>query len=169
MISHAHHELENARYVVFVDDSRRYVDCSDGVCELLGYTRDDLLRKRIDDISYDVPSVSVLFSEYLRRGVLQGEFMLQTKTKSPVLVKYESFIFSDGCKAAVWEPIRDWREVYLAAVVETDSAKLQLKVEAARTAIQSARKVANASEKGVLDDADAVLEILSEPTRDRLH
>jgi hypothetical protein len=57
----------------------------------------------------------------------------------------------------------------LAAVVETDSAKLQLKVEAARTAIRSARKVANANEKGVLDDADAVLEILSEPPRDRLN
>ena len=167
VISHAHHELKNARYVVFVDDARRYVDCSEGVCELLGYTRGDFLKKRIDDISYDVAAVSDLFSEYLRQGALQGEFALQTKAKSPVLVKYESFVFSDGFKAAVWEPIKDWREIYLAAVAEIDSAQLQLKVEAARSAMQSARKTANATEKSVLDDAAAVLDILSKPKPDR--
>jgi PAS domain-containing protein len=35
-----------------VDSARRYLDCSDAVCQLIGYSRTELLEKKIDDISY---------------------------------------------------------------------------------------------------------------------
>ena len=37
MLSHRHPEVDGAEFVVFTDPSRRYVDCTDGVCRLLGY------------------------------------------------------------------------------------------------------------------------------------
>ncbi len=36
--SHSHPELQS-EYVVFANSSRRYLDCSDGVCRLLGFSR----------------------------------------------------------------------------------------------------------------------------------
>ena len=37
---------------VEVDSDRRYVCVNDSACELLGYTRQELLALRIDDISF---------------------------------------------------------------------------------------------------------------------
>lgn len=40
------------------------------------------------------------------------------------------------CTAAVWEPIKGWRELYLSALVEIDPAKLKRKAEIALLAVQ---------------------------------
>jgi PAS domain-containing protein len=140
MLSHAHTELENAQYVVFADASRRYVDCSDGVCGLLGYRRAEMLQKTIDDVSYSSNEVPALFAQYLKTGKQEGEYVLRRKDRTPVLIRYQAFVFSDGCKAAVWEPMRDWREPYLAALLELDAVRLKSKIEIAMAAIQQARQ-----------------------------
>src|SRR6266404_7315023 len=69
MLNHEHRELQNAEYVVFVDSARRYVDYTNAVCDLLGYTRDEMLQKKIDDVSYD-SKVRELFELYLIRSLL---------------------------------------------------------------------------------------------------
>ena len=162
MLSHGHAELKGERYVVFVDELRRYIDCSDGVCELLGYTRSELLQKRIEDISYDVASVSPLFTQFVKAGHMEGTFILERKAKTPAFIKYKAYAFDDGCKAAVWEPLKDWRESYLAALAEVDPGKLKQKVEAARSAIQQARSLSSsANDQRALQDAMTTLNILS--------
>lgn len=102
--SHSHPELQN-QYVVFADSSRRYVDCSDGVCELLGYRRMDLMGMGIDDISYRPENVPPLFRKFREHGALEGEYVLRHKEGSPVRIRYHALAFPDGCLAAVWEPI----------------------------------------------------------------
>ena len=140
MLSHAHPELQRAQYVVFADTSRRYVDCSDGVCGLLGYSRAEMLQKTIDEVSYNTSEVPTLFAQYLKTGKHEGEYVLRRKDRTPILIRYQAFVFSDGCKAAIWEPMRDWREPYLAALLELDTAKLKRKIEIAMAAIQQARQ-----------------------------
>jgi hypothetical protein len=137
LLSHAHSELTGAKYVVFVDSSRRYVDCSDSVDLLLGYNRRELLQKSIDDISCNSDEVKRLFNRYLEAGRLEGEYVLMAKDRTPVLIRYRSFVFSDGCLAAMWEPLHDWRELYMAAVLEVHPAKLRHKIEIALAAIQA--------------------------------
>jgi len=102
--SHSHPELEN-RCVVFADSSRRYVDCTDEVCELLGYRRMDLMEMRIDDISYRPETVSPLFEEFRKQGAQKGEYVLRHKLGTPVRIRYHALAFPDGCMAAIWEPI----------------------------------------------------------------
>ena len=102
--SHCHPELQN-RYVVFADSSRHYVDCSDGVCELLGYRRMDLMGMGIDDISYRPEKVLPLFEKFRQQGALAGEYVLRHKEGAPVRIRYHAHAFPDGCMAAVWEPI----------------------------------------------------------------
>jgi len=102
--SHSHPELEN-RCVVFADSSRRYVDCTDEVCELLGYRRMDLMEMRIDDISYRPETVSPLFEEFRKQGAQKGEYVLRHKLGTPVRIRYHALAFPDGCMAAIWEQI----------------------------------------------------------------
>jgi len=135
MLLHRHAEVAGQRYVVFVDGSRRYTDCTDGVCELLGYSRDEVLQKKIDEISYQ-PNVTGLFAEYLRTGTQEGDYILQHKDRTPVPVRYRAFQFSDGCKAAIFEPLEDWRRQYYAALLETDRSRLPTKIAAALQAME---------------------------------
>jgi PAS domain-containing protein len=136
LLSHRHPEVEGAEFVVFTDPSRRYLDCTDGVCRLLGYDRSEMLARSIENVSFHDGEVSKLFAEYLRRGKMEGEYVLRHKDGKPIPIRYRAFVFADGCTAAVWEPIKDWRELYLSALVEIDPAKLKRKAEMAFLAVQ---------------------------------
>ena len=165
MLAHVHPELQDGEYVVFVDASRRYIDCTEGACHLVGYTRDEMLSKTIDDISYDLNEVPQLFAEYLKNGRLEGEYVLQSKQKVPVPIHYRAFVFSDGCNAAIWEPIKDWRPPYLAALLEVNPDKLKQKLDVAIAAVALARDSRNLSpksphERQSLNDAASALNVL---------
>jgi PAS domain-containing protein len=136
LLSHSHPEVEDAEFVVFANPSRRYVDCTDGVCRLLGYERSEMLARSIENVSFHEGEVSKLFAEYLRRGKMDGEFVLRHKDGNPIPIRYRAFVFDDGCTAAIWEPIKDWRELYLSALVEIDPAKLKHKAGLALLAVQ---------------------------------
>lgn len=136
MLTHGHPEVANAKYLVFADSQLRYTDCSGGVCELLGYSREELLEKTIEDVSFNEKEVSSAFSQFLRRGGMEGGYVLRHKHGMPIPINYHAFVFSDGCKAAVWEPIKDWREPYLAALIETDPVKLKRRIDVALVAVQ---------------------------------
>jgi PAS domain-containing protein len=139
VLHHAHPELKGAEFVVFADAARRYVDCSDAVCALLGFAREEMLSKTIEDVSYNVNEVPQLFVQYLKTGAMEGEYVLRRKDQTPVPIRFKAFVLSDGCNAAVWVPIKDWREPYLAALLEMDSVRLKRKLEVALAAIESAR------------------------------
>jgi PAS domain S-box-containing protein len=136
LLSHGHPEVNGAEFVVFTDPSRRYLDCTDGICRLLGYQRSEMLARSIENVSFHDGEVSKLFAEYLRRGQMDGEFVLRHKDGSPIPIRYRAFVFNDGCIAAVWDPIKDWRELYLSALVEIDPARLKRKAEIALLAVQ---------------------------------
>jgi PAS domain-containing protein len=104
--SHIHPELQS-EYVIFADSSRHYLDCSDGICRLLGYSRAEILNLSIEDISYRSEDVITLFEDYRRRGKLYGEYVLRHKNGQPLRITYRSFIFPDGCMAAVWFPHKE--------------------------------------------------------------
>jgi PAS domain-containing protein len=136
MREHRHPELQAAKYVVFVNSGRRYTDCSDDVCTLVGYARSEILTMTIADLSFDKISVSPLFEKYQREARQNGEFILRHKNGTPILIHYNAWVFDDGCHAAAWEPAEDWEQLYLAALLETHPSTLREKVNAALSAIQ---------------------------------
>ena len=166
LLSHTHPEVEGAEFVVFTDPSRKYVDCTDSVCRLLGYQRSEMLARTIENVSFHDAEVSKLFAEYLRRGKMDGEFVLRHKNGNPIPIRYRAFVFADGCTAAVWEPIKDWRELYLSALVEIDPAKLKHKAEVALLAVHQRTQELNSvpatphSEQQSLRDATSALRAL---------
>ena len=164
MLAHKHPELRDTAYIVFVDSNRRYVDCTPGVCELLGYSREEMLQKTIDDISYDVSKVPELFTRYLQSGEQQGEYILQRKNRTPLLIWYRAFVFHDGCNAAVWEPIRDWREHYMAALLELEPQKQKENIGRALAAISQQRSTDSTMDR-TLSEAASLLNSMQKRLR----
>src|ERR1700676_4081365 len=136
LLSLGNPEVAGAGFVVFTDASRRYLDCTDGVCRLLGYERSEMLARSIENVSFHDGEFSKLFAEYLRRGKMDGEFVLRHKDGNPIPIRYRAFVLADGCAAAVWDPINDGRELYLSALVEIDPAKLKHKAVIALLSVQ---------------------------------
>jgi PAS domain S-box-containing protein len=103
--SHSHPELDG-KYIAFADEQRCYVDVSDGVCELLGYSRPELLRMTIDDVTAPVmrSETAPLFQQYLSDGRLQGEYILLHRDGSEIPITYTATVFPDGCMVASWVP-----------------------------------------------------------------
>lgn len=102
---HSHAELEG-RYVAFVDEQRRYLDVTDGVCELLGYSRSELLTMRIDDVTAPTirSSASPLFEQYLNDGLQRGSYILRHRNGNEIPITYIARAFPDGCLVARWDP-----------------------------------------------------------------
>jgi PAS domain S-box-containing protein len=103
-IAHSHSEIAGD-YVAFVDAGRRYVEVTDGVCRLLGYRREELLTKTIDDVTapelrLDVPET---FRQYVAKGGLEGQFCLLAKDGRRIPIRYQAKVYPDGCRVARWE------------------------------------------------------------------
>src|ERR1700674_121230 len=105
-IGHSHSEI-GGEYVVFVDANRRYVEVTDGVCQLLGYRREELLAKTIDDITAPElrSQVSETFRQYIAKGGLEGQYNLLAKDGRRVPIRYQAKVYPDGCLVARWEPV----------------------------------------------------------------
>lgn len=166
MLRHNHPELNGAKYIVFADAQRRYTDANDDACALIGYTRKELLTKSVEDVSYKIANVPQIFAQYLKKGVMEGDYVIQHKDGSAIPIHFRAFSFPDGCNAAIWEPITDWREPYLSALLETNPVELKRKVEIALSAVDRAKNSVDKSEstqeeRQALRDAQSALSSLA--------
>jgi len=102
---HVHPELAG-KYVAIVDSARRYIAVTDGICELVGFSRAELLTKKIDDLTApDLrESVPGKFRQYVDLGVLTGTHRLQHRNGQILSIRYEARVFPDGCLVSRWEP-----------------------------------------------------------------
>jgi PAS domain len=162
MRDHSHAQLKGAEYVVFFDSDRQYVDCSEGVCRLVGYSRKDILKKRIDDLSYGVHRLENLFATFLRHGKLSGEYVLRQSNGAPLPLRYWSYVFPDGSKGSTWELITDWRAPYLAALAGSTAQTQELAVDVAFAAIYQRLAAGQAQSLQSDRERTAIVDALSE-------
>jgi PAS domain S-box-containing protein len=103
--AHGHKEIAG-RLVAYVDSERRYRYVSDDVCDLLGYSCEELLALTIDDVTMpETADTRELFQQYVRDRGQAGVFVLRHKDGHPVPIRYRAHVFEDGCMAAEWEPL----------------------------------------------------------------
>lgn len=62
--------------MLVADDERRYIDVNNAACSLLGRTREELLRLRIEDISPMGTDVAAAWKTFLEEGASGGEYSL---------------------------------------------------------------------------------------------
>jgi PAS domain S-box-containing protein len=101
---------------VEVDSNRRYIFVNDSACELLGYSREELLRLKIEDISFPSGAhVPAMFAQYVKDGRMQGIFALRRKSGEVIRIKFTSER-RDGRSHATWTHYEIWREPELSRV-----------------------------------------------------
>ena len=61
------------------DEDMRYVAVNDAACQMLGYSRTEILQLRVSDIAYEV-SAPTEFAEMINTGSRSGAAKLRTKT-----------------------------------------------------------------------------------------
>ncbi len=80
--------VANSPLLAFVaDEDMRYVAVSDGVCEALGYTRDEILQLCVSDVAPE-PSAPADFAEMIATGFHTGTTNLRTKTGEQLAFAY---------------------------------------------------------------------------------
>lgn len=95
---------------VEVDSNRCYVSVNDSACNLLGYTRQEFLNLRIDDISFPSGAhVAPMFKQYVRDGKMRGIFALQRKNGEVLRVRFESETGAAGRLMATWTHYEVWK------------------------------------------------------------
>ena len=94
---------------VEVDENRRYIAVNDAACELLGYSRAELLSMTIDDISFPSGAhVPPMYWQFLRDGEMRGRFALQRKSGEVIWINFHSEVV-DGRSVAVWTEYEVWQ------------------------------------------------------------
>jgi PAS domain S-box-containing protein len=83
-------------YTTVVDCDGKYVRVSDNFCELLGYTSEELIGKRYDEVTAaDTTDIASIFAMFKRLGYMHGLWLLIRRTGEPVLIRYESWLRAD--------------------------------------------------------------------------
>jgi PAS domain S-box-containing protein len=82
--------VENAPVAILVaDDEMRYVAANQYACELLGYTREELLEKRVTDVAR-YPEAPEEFGEMVAKGELEGVSTVVRRDGSELKLRYRA-------------------------------------------------------------------------------
>jgi PAS domain S-box-containing protein len=82
--------IANGGYVVLVaDDDMRYLAASDAACELLGYSREELLGLAVPDIVVETDA-SRLYDEFMRDREQHGAITLRRKDGKVIAARYDA-------------------------------------------------------------------------------
>lgn len=85
------------QYVTVVDSDRKYVEVSDGFCQLVGYQREELVGKRYDDLTApNTNDIPIVFDLFQKLGYMHGMWMLVSREGTRILVRYESWVRPDS-------------------------------------------------------------------------
>jgi len=83
-------------YTTIIDSDRKYVEVSENFCELLGYTSEELIGRRFDEITAPRTTDSMaIFNLFKRLGYMHGLWMFVHRTGYRILIRYESWLRPD--------------------------------------------------------------------------
>lgn len=85
-------------YTVQVDMNRKYVEVSDAFCNLLGYSRKELIGKRFDEVTAPrTNEIAVVFELFLRNRYMHGIWILLNRSHTTrIIVRYEAWLRPDS-------------------------------------------------------------------------
>ena len=88
--------------ILEVNEKREYVRFNESASKLLGYTREELLQMRIDDLSFPSGAhVSPMFERYQEDGGLRGIFAVKSKRGEVLWIRYDAVV-EDGRMISRW-------------------------------------------------------------------
>jgi PAS domain S-box-containing protein len=120
--------------ILIADDAGRYLDANPQAEVLTGYSRAELLRLRVTDLTPEaVPDRGEpLYQEFVRRGRMTGEYSLRRKDGELVQVEYAAVRTGPGRSLSILRDVTARREA------EAEREALLAREQAARAAAEAA-------------------------------
>ena len=86
----------SSKFTILVASDNSYVEVSDGFCRLFGYSREELLRMKLEDLAAP-GTADVITALYPSKnnGYTHGLWLLVSREGTRILVKHESRVRSD--------------------------------------------------------------------------
>jgi PAS domain-containing protein len=82
--------IDDGPALIFIaDDEMRYIAVNQCACRTLGYTRDELLALRVDEVARE-PDTPTQYDEMLVRGFRHGTTVLTRKDRTTVAFLYRA-------------------------------------------------------------------------------
>jgi PAS domain S-box-containing protein len=83
-------------YRAVIDMDRRYVYVSDAFCKLVGYSREELVGTRYDELSApETNDLRTVFNLFCQLEYMHGLWMLVARSGARILIRYESWLRPD--------------------------------------------------------------------------
>ncbi len=91
-------------YVAVVSARRKFVDTSDSFCKLLGYTREELLDRLLDDFTAPhTANIPIIWRLFVWTERMVGIWVFTHRSGTKLFVRYEAFARADGLYEAHME------------------------------------------------------------------
>ena len=82
--------------MILIGENDSYVEVSDQFCRLVGYSRAELLRMKLEDLAAPgTADITTAFNPSTTTGCAQGLWLLVSREGTRILVRYESRLRSD--------------------------------------------------------------------------
>ena len=82
---------EQSKFVVTIDEQRRYVSVPEEFASLLGYSSGEIIGLKIDDLTPEgMVDVDAIFREFLRSGKREGFWLFTSRNGRRLLVTYRA-------------------------------------------------------------------------------
>jgi len=94
------------QFSTIVDSDRKFVEVSNSFCQILGYSRQELVGKRYDEFTApDTTDIATVYCLFARTGYMHGVWVFRDRAGENVLVQYEAWIRADAKIQSVMELI----------------------------------------------------------------
>lgn len=94
--SHSPESDTSSKCTILIGGDNRCVEVSDGFCRLVGYSRVELLRMKLEDLAAPgTADITTAFNPSKATGCAHGLWLLVSREGTRILVRYESRVRSD--------------------------------------------------------------------------
>jgi PAS domain S-box-containing protein len=112
-----HALFENTQEAILISDAEsRYIDANPAACALTGYTREELMRLKVRDITPSAQQDSGIrqWREFLRTGRMEGEYYIRRRDGRQVEVEFRAVAnFLPGLHLSVMRDITERKQAEL--------------------------------------------------------
>ena len=94
--NHSPESETDSTCTILIGKDNSYAEVSDGFCKLVGYSREELLRMKLEDLAAPgTAEITTAFNPSKATGCAQGLWLLVSREGTRILVRYESRFRSD--------------------------------------------------------------------------
>ncbi len=98
--------------ILIADDEGRYIDINQAACEMLGYSREQLLKMKVSDLpTPNETDIEHLYRSFVKKGKEKGEFNFVRADGKPRTAQYSATRISEGRNLSIMRDVTEQKQL----------------------------------------------------------